>query len=213
MDLFDVLSSASHTYEFAQAHICADLDWEKPNEVCSKCFRPMHRRYRSGLTIAWDEGSDVIPDFQFTSLSPTFIVTDRVKIAFERARLKGLEARAVTVHEPKKQRKNREYPIVASPYRGPKLWDIYIDEFVHVVPESSTVERTGVCGKCGTTTYIAEGEPEDFCFVADRRSWHGSDFMLMVEINGNLVTDHVAEVIEAGSYSNVRIRRVGRMSD
>ena len=84
------------------------------------------------------------------------------------------------------------------------------------MPENSTVEFQGHCQKCGAERWIIpeDVDEEDQFFVVDRKSWHGQDFMLPCpEINGLLITERVATVIRNGNFTNVEIRKVGRMSD
>jgi len=127
----------------------------------------------------------------------------------------GYVAWPVKIKEPKRRAHLRR-PLVAYPYTGPTLWDIYVDitELVHVVPELSNLEYSGVCPACGREKFdvTTDDEGEQY-FVVDRSTWHGQDFMLPEEVNGMFVTERVAEVIKRGGFTNIEVRPIGRISD
>ncbi len=195
---------------FAQTSLAEPHPWLNPDEVCRACYEPENRRRRGPYTIRWQSGSDEIPDFIFGGAAWEFLVTDRVKVAFETAGLKGYVAWPVKVEAPAK-REARKRPIVQWPYKGPPLWDIYVDTFVHIIPEASDVRYKGPCGVCGRERYAPVGD--DDSYVVDCSSWDGSDFMRPHELRGPIVTERVVEVIEREGFTNVQWSAWGEIGD
>jgi len=212
MELYDLDTIDSFGKKFADATVAENVEFLNPDEVCTKCFQPTHRLRGAPKTIEWEEGSDVIPDFIRPGFSPTFIVTQPVKEAFEATGLTGYTAWQAGIKERRSPRKSK-FPIVPSPYPGPPLWDIYVSNMVHVVPQACTLYDKGRCEVCGRDRYSVVGEAEEQFFVVDRSSWNGEDFMLPVEVNAMFVTERVVEVIRAHEFTNVRVRHCARMSD
>lgn len=216
MDLYDFFPiEASGGHQFAGALIVERVAWANRDEVCKKCIEPTHRRRLAPFTISWEEGSDVIPDFLLPSIGRDFIVTERVKQALEKAGLTGYTAWPAKIKEPVKLKKRPRWPRVPSPYSGPPLWDIYVDpsELVEVVPEGSNVEFRGVCSACGRDRYRVTGAAGEQFFIVNRKSWNGNDFMRPDKVNSLFITPRAARVIQDGGFTNIKVRRIGRMID
>lgn len=197
--------------DFASVAFIEEPKWATPDEACPKCYEPVHRLRTGPHAIAWEAGSDVIGDLVCTGASDSMIVTERVKLAFEQAGLTGYDAWPAILREPAKRRPSRRLPMVAYPYTGPPLWDIHPREFVHIIPEQSTVEFKGICPACGRQKYWPL-DIDDQVFVIDPRTWRGWDFMRSVEM-GTFVTQRVVDVIEKHQFTNFRILPRGRIGD
>ena len=210
MLLYDIKPSlVSGFATFYAVHV----PWRDPREGCPKCYLPIHRERTGPYTIQWESGSDIIPDFHFCMRGDTMLVSDRVKVAFEQAGLKGFVAWPLKIQEPKRVPKRSRIPRVPSPYPGPTIWDLYVTDYVHLIPERSTFCFDGVCPKCGQKQYDPYGAPEQHWFVVDRSTWTGVDFMRPHELNTILVTERVIEIVKAHGFTNARIHQLGEMGE
>jgi hypothetical protein len=212
MELYVLDAIDSWGRQFAAARIAEDVAWVNPDEVCVACLRPSNRQRKGPKTIVWIPGCDVLSDFVFPGASCEFIVTDRVKTAFEEAGLKGFVAWPVKL-KPPPRRRSRHSVIVPWPYTGPPLWDIYVPTFVHIIPEASDVVYKGPCSACGRERYGAALDVDEFQYVVDRSSWDGADFMRPHERNVTFVTQRVVDVIQREGFTNVEWRRWGEIGD
>lgn len=181
------------------------------NRTCRDCLWPTHFPRSGPSVVVWEKGAALIPDF--VNDPPLLIVTDRVKRAFEQAGLKGYVAWPVAVQEPKRVPKRPRVPQVPSPYPGPPLWEIYIERLVRVIPEGSTLEFLGRCPRCGRKKYSTLGQASRLRFLVDRRSWRGEDFMLLDIVNAVLVSERVADVVDAHQFTNVTLVEQGELVD
>ena len=213
MKLYDLKSRFTMFGEDFAACSFTNVQWKRPDETCKVCLLPIHRERIGPCTIEFEVGCDVIPDFLCSIRNDIFLVTDRVKVAFEEADLTCFVAWPLQIQEPKKVPKRPRIPRVPSPYPGPPLWDIYFTEYVHLIPDKCTLANKGVCKKCGKTRYSPIGEAEEQWFVVDRASWNGSDFMRPHELNQVFVTQRVIDVIQAGDYTNIEILQRAEMND
>jgi len=198
--------------KFAAARVVGEVPCDPEERVCSICDYPLHRRRLGAYRICWTPGCDVIADFTWAMFYEP-IVSDRVKVAFEANRITGYSAYRVEICKPA-ARKSRKLPMVPWPYTGPPFWDLHYTEHVHVIPDKSTLKEAGRCTQCGLQKYSTVGyQAQELDFVVDRRTWSGSDFMVPEEVMGYFVTERVVDVITSNNFTNVVVRRVGRMSD
>ncbi len=206
MQLYDITQQFHSPYAEA---IIVDVPWKLPRRVCKECYLPMHPERVGPYTVQWRPGSDVVPDLVFAGAG-NLVVTDRVKVALERAGCTGYVAWPVAISEPKRP-PGKRVPFVGSPYPGPPLWDLYITERVHAIPELSTLRFEGTCKRCGTPYYNVI-LPHQY-WAIDRATWSASDFMIPAEINTSLMTPRVAEVLKTNGFTNINFWQRAELRD
>ena len=209
MDLFTIAPVAGFREHFAECYVADSVQIDPRDQRCSECLTPLHRRRLEGYTIAWQPGSEVVPDF--VDFGANVVVAECVKDAFEAAGLRGYVAWPVKIKERTTPKRRHRWPIVASPYAGPPLWDIYTEAVVRIVPEPSSLKYKGRCSKCGQEMYGVLGEVGEQYFLVDRASWKGEDFLLGDKLTGLIVTERVIDVIKAHEFTNVRYWRIGEI--
>jgi hypothetical protein len=195
---------------FAAPIVTDKVQWADPLEVCKKCLEPSHR-YRTGpYGITFEPGSSKISDFSLPGAYRSFIVTDRVKQAFEDAGLTGFVPWLAKVNPPVQRKKNVR-PI--APYPPPfPLWDIYVPERVHVIVNRSSVIYKGDCPVCLRKQFTTTDPWQDHYFVVDPSTWSGCDFMYPEEVNTLFVTERVIDVIKRNDFTNIESRLVGEIA-
>ena len=197
--------------EVAAARITDKVAFANPDEVCKKCFQPMHRFRLGPYGITFEPGASIIPDFLEPSRGRKFIVSNRVKEAYDEAGFKGYVAWPVKVNPPV-QRKRRQ--IIVAPYPPPEpLWDIYVPERVNILIAESTIDCTGVCNSCERKLYSIADYEGRFSLIVDRSTWNGCDFMQPHELNTSFITERVADLIVKNKFTNIKVTHVGRISD
>ena len=212
MFLYDI-KNLGHRSGFAHSRI-VHVPWRNTKEICPTCYEPSHRERTGPYTIEWQPGSSVVPDFPSCLGGDSLLLTDRVKQAFEQAGLTGYVAWPVPIREPKRSPKRSKVPRVPSPYPGPPIWDIYVTEYVHIIPEQSKLEFAGLCPRCKRPRYYAlPGPAETQHFVIDRRTWNGCDFMRPHELNTLLLTPRVIEILRPHDFTNYQIFQRAELGD
>ncbi len=208
-----LMNVSANWNEYAESYISDKIPWleEDLKQNCEKCLRPNHFRRNGPLTISWFEGCSTIGDLLSPGALDKLVVVDKVKRAFDAAKLKGYKAWPVQIKE-QKPKKNPKFPIVPSPYDGPRLWDIYGEDIAHLITEKSSVDSRGPCPSCGIERIDALDD-DDCHFVIDRESWDGGDFIRPYEIGGMFVTERVIDVIRENGFTNVEYKLEGCISD
>jgi hypothetical protein len=208
--LYDLVEVDMEGREFARVSRAESVLLANPDDGCEKCCQPVHDARLGPFTVVWQPGSDVIPDFLF-GYQKEFMVTDRVKAAFDQAGLTGFVSWPLKM-KPSPSRKHRKQPIVSWPYTGPSFWDIHVTNDVEVLHGAGTVEWRR-CSRCGREACEPVGDEEKWDIVVDRRTWTGSDFMNPTGLFSILLSERAADVIASNRFTNVEVRRVGRFSD
>ena len=184
---------------------------------CSVCgFRESERVYplRIRWTVEeWGPGSDVIPDFNWPRAHQILLVSQLVR-DYLQERVTGIRFGAVemvddpTLHRPKRITK-RTKKRVWLPYEGPPLHEIIVDKVVHL-----DIERSGrtftLCPGCGRKQFKVRHDAQD---IVPRSEWTGEDFFRIDENGGAdgpvFVTQHARDLLKAGRFTNLSIRRCG----
>lgn len=202
------------------------------DRLCSKCRRSLARRVPP-LRICWHTGYDQIGDFTISSVD--CVITERVKQAWE-GTVQGFVAKDVIVEpnpdiERAKHRRRRVEPHVPYPYRGPQLYDLWIEKTAPMDLERSTVEMLMSCDACGLTAYYLIGVetpagqrdlksreftkthqpriPGKGIYIAAEHLPEPSVFRLAQMPNYVLCDERVKVDVEERSFTNIQFLEVG----
>jgi hypothetical protein len=190
---------------------------------CKECGRGWVVR-RSPLIIRWqtpgrwDEGSDTVPDFNWLGLSGV-MVTQRVRDYLE-GKVTGIEFGPVEMlddpklHRPKRMTKRTKRRIWM-PYEGPPVWDLIVPNACRVDLALSKQGDFRICPSCGRKDFsqISWDKMMSPMFV-HRSDWQSVDFFRTEESNALVyVTEHAKEVLEAGQFTNLLVKRAGKFID
>ncbi|ASV05835.1 hypothetical protein B2G47_07165 [Leptospira interrogans serovar Canicola] len=107
------------------------INYEYPEPQDSKRIKP--------LVFIWESGSDLIGDFTWPGFDDNIIITERVCDFFYSEKILGFEPAPVEILENNLKRKKIKY--VNMPYRGPRLFDLWVTTWVHFNIQYSTVDR------------------------------------------------------------------------
>ena len=112
------------------------------------------------LVLEWLPGSDTIGDFVWPGLREDLVVVERVARDLE-DHFSGFELYSVEMFQEERlynlKRKPRK-PIILLPYKGPKLYDVWVTKVVNIDLGRSSVKK--MVSDTGEATYEAEGLEE-----------------------------------------------------
>lgn len=161
----------------------------------------------------WGPGRDTISDLVWSTGARHLLATQRVRDYLER-RVSGIQFGPVEMiddpklHRPKRMTK-RTKKRVWLPYDGPPLHEIIVEKVVHL-----DIERSGrmftLCPGCGRRQFKVKRGAQN---IVPRSEWTGEDFFRIDEIGGlkgpAFVTQHARDLLKAGRFTNLSIRKCG----
>jgi hypothetical protein len=209
MPLYSVSQKRGWRARFAEARVFDPLPRSALGRSCDTCYQVDLVHRKQPCEIAWEPGSDVVPDL--IHWGTELIVTDRVKVALEDAGMRGYVAWPVKIRERSTPKKRHRWPIVPAPYPGPPLWDLYPEQFCHAIPDGRTLIREPDCPECGRTRYDVRGGLGEQHFLIDGSTWDGGDLVLAYEVMGLFVTERVIDVIKQHNFTNIEFWKSGEI--
>jgi len=207
--------------------------WEPlAGKMCPECSGSGQKRIRP-LIIEWEPGSNLVGDFVWPGLGGDVIVSEPAMTALDE-HFSGFELAPVEMREnSERSARVRSTRIVAFPYRGVRLFDLWVNCWVHMIPELSSVELGNVCSTCGRKEYELRGvERWETTWNQERlelvkhhhprkanqglfvraQDMQGADIFRVYEFPGCILcTDAVKELVEGNAFTNVRFLEMGEV--
>lgn len=129
--------------------------------LCGSCTGSSEERVKP-LIVAWQQGSDLIGDFTCTAAGcDGFMMTDRVFRDLT-SNFRGFEGGPVEMvrddeSDDATPGEEPSGPCVELPYRGPRLFELWVTAYVHMDAVRSTAKLTKKCDLCGFRRYEVTG--------------------------------------------------------
>ena len=193
---------------------CSRIGSYRRNPNCPKCGTQRWKRTRP-LVIEWEEGADVIADFTFPG-SEEIMVTNRVREFLEGSGLRGFEFGPVSMEQNRKLKKprrpNPRKKRVWLPYEGPLLWELWTTSLCRLNLDKSKRTLLSECPVCHWREYVVDEEtPLENSFFVEARSWDGSDFFRIQDLDLTFVTEKAARALAKQEFTNLLIEKRGKI--
>ena len=124
------------------------------HERCIGCGKSVRFLKPKSRTYEWVNGSDTVCDFVWPgNLTSEVVVTDLVAQSLVSH---GVDLIPIEFFEEQSKRWRADYPkgpCIKLPYDGPKLFNLYIDNWINLNLEKSSLEPLLKCDTCKYTNY------------------------------------------------------------
>jgi hypothetical protein len=204
--IYDLIVRYDPRYAFAGLRgpwICPE-----PPPLCPECGHP-REVVGEPLTIEWEPGSSLIPDFSHPGPTGDLVVTDRVKDHIERRFPEVKFGPVRMIQKPRLRRPRRSTGRMAKrvwlPYEGPPLWRMNYTVVAEWDFALSGIKIKRVCKSCGTSRLTQRGD-----VVPEVRSVKGANiFGIRWWTMSFLLVERAMKSLREKRFTNVRFKRVG----
>jgi hypothetical protein len=209
--------------EWVESYQPNELTWWKWGDVCPNCDTTVEKPIEP-LQLRWFEGSTLIGDVVGSGESAINILVQQNVIDFFNhhdyfATYHDVEFLTNPPVSPR-SRKPR-YPIVPTPYTGPKLMNIRAKYGVHLNLEKTGIKYDFMCSLCGYKRYDPSHslELKKKMVVIDEEEWNGLKLFKIFDLinpimknnNSVYVSEEGYDIMLKQGFTNILFREVGRI--
>jgi hypothetical protein len=209
--------------DWVESHQPNELPWWKWGDVCPNCNTTVEKPIEP-LQLRWFDGSALIGDVVGSGESTINILVQQNVIDFFNhndyfATYHNVE---FLINPPVSLRSRKpRYPIVPTPYTGPKLMNIRAKYGIHLNLEKTGIKYEFMCNLCGYKRYDPSHrlELKNNKIVIDEEEWNGLRLFKIFDLihpiikdnNSVFVSEEGRDLLLKQGFTNMRFREIGRI--